>query len=118
MAANESALGRYAWIGLLAIAGLSVVAVRPVVADGGAGMMGGGYGGGTVGMVPGFGGFLWPLLLIGGVLALLYWAGDRGGADHHGGARADAAMETLRQRYARGELTEEEFEERRRRLER
>ncbi|UWG46832.1 putative membrane protein [Halanaeroarchaeum sp. HSR-CO] len=100
----------------LALAGLPVLAVRTVAAYGSPGMPGGGGYGMTGGTM--FGGFLWPLLLIGGVLALLYWAGDRGGADHHGDDRTDSAMETLRQRYARGELTEEEFEERRRRLER
>lgn len=124
MAANHSARGRYAGFGLLAGAGLSLLAVRPVAAYGGAGTMGGGgYGGGTVGMVPGFGGLLWPLLLIVGILALLYWARAGRSANGHGVGRSgsanpDPAMETLRERYARGELTESEFEERRRRLER
>ncbi|MHB9285925.1 SHOCT domain-containing protein [Halobacteriales archaeon Cl-PHB] len=58
-------------------------------------------------------GFLWMLLLIGGVLALVYLVATRVGSD---GARTDDALTTLRDRYARGEIDEEEFESRRRKL--
>lgn len=123
---------------LIALGGLALVAVQPALAHGGGGMMGGGYGGGTVGGMAGggFAGFLWPLLLVGGVLAFVYWAGDdrrslgkrassnnggslgNGGSNVRGHVGDDPAIETLRERYARGELTDDAYEERRRRLER
>ncbi|MFB6134487.1 MAG: SHOCT domain-containing protein [Halanaeroarchaeum sp.] len=62
-----------------------------------------------------FFGFLWPLLF----LAVLVWlltdglGADRGVAS---GPPEDAAVTTLRESYARGEITEDEFEARRRRL--
>ncbi|MFW5918745.1 MAG: SHOCT domain-containing protein [Halanaeroarchaeum sp.] len=104
-------LGR---ITLLALAGLAVAAVQPAVAYGGGMMGGGGYG-----AMPGFGffGFLWPLLFFGGILYLVYAVAGNGSSTGGGLGRSDSAMETLRERYARGELTEEEFEQRRRRLE-
>lgn len=66
-------------------------------------------------------GSLWPLLVIGlvcliiifGIVYLLYRAIIGLQRD-----RSDAALEELRQAYARGELTDEEFEERRERLQR
>lgn len=66
-------------------------------------------------------GSLWPLLVFGlvclivvfGVIYLLYSAIR--GLQHDS---SDVAMEELRQAYARGELTDEEFEERRERLQR
>ena len=66
-------------------------------------------------------GSLWPLLVIGLVclviilviIYLLYRAIIGLQRD-----RSDAALEELRQAYARGELTDEEFEERRERLQR
>lgn len=141
MAANDgTAVGYIGRPILLALGGLAVVAVQPALAHGGGGMMGGGYGGGMAG--GGFGGFLWPLLLVGGVLAFVYWAiGDggsvdkggsvgkagwlndggsvgRGGSNVRGHVGSDPAIETLRERYARGELTDDGYEERRRRLER
>lgn len=99
----------------IAAIALTVIAVDPALAYGGTGMMGGG----TTGAMAGFGffGLLWPLLILGGLLALVYWAVGSG----NGGGRptgSNSALETLRERYARGELTDNEFEERRRRLER
>lgn len=63
----------------------------------------------------------WPWLLMGlvpivvflGVGYLLYAAVARGGRDEE-----DRALEELRLAYARGDLSSEEFEERRQRLER
>ena len=54
-----------------------------------------------------------PLLVILGFGYLFYSALRR-----HGTARADPALEELRAAYARGDLTEEEYEKRRKRLER
>lgn len=72
-------------------------------------MMGGG----------GFGlGFLWPLLLLGGFVALVYWLVGNGGRTVREVTGSDQALDFLRERYARGEITEDEFEQRRQRLER
>ncbi|PGF14047.1 hypothetical protein CP556_23565 [Natrinema sp. CBA1119] len=54
-----------------------------------------------------------PLLVILGLGYLLYSA-----VRQSGGQRADPALEELRTAYARGDLTDEEFEERRERLRR
>ena len=75
------------------------------------------------GMMGGWGTFSWLGMLIqflfwGGILALIAWAitrifpGQRGGEQP--GARGDSAEELLRQRFARGEIDAEEYEERRR----
>jgi putative membrane protein len=81
---------------------------------GGGGMMGGGWGGmgglGSFGMLGG-GMFLWPLLLVGLVLLFVY--GTNRGESASG---QDTALAELRERYARGELSDEEFESRRRSL--
>lgn len=87
--------------------------------DTGGGMMGGGMGSGMmgrggsgwVGILPLAAGALGMLGVVGGVL---YWAAGRGGTRS---ASDDGAMETLRERYARGELDEEEYRRRRDRLE-
>lgn len=114
MAANSS-IHRTFTTGALVTTALAVVAVDPALAYAGGGMMGGG----TAGAMTGFGffGLFWPLLVLGGLLALVYWAA---GSRHDGGRSdgSDPALDALRSRYARGELTDEEFEERRRRLER
>lgn len=65
-----------------------------------------------------FGGGLWMLVLILGfvfVLTLARKAGDR--ADRHEPAHRDSAIDIARQRYARGEIDREEFEQIRRDLE-
>lgn len=85
-------------------------------ASGTAAAHGGGYGGGMMGGMGGLGGFgmlgggmlLWSLLLVGLVLALVYGVG-RGNRIERG----DTALAELRERYARGELSDEEFESRR-----
>ena len=72
-------------------------------------LMGGGMMGGA-GMVGGVM-FLWPLLLIGLILVLVSNLGDSDETEE-----SDRAMAILREGYARGELSEEQFEKRRRRL--
>lgn len=74
------------------------------------GMMGRGGGYGGLGLLGG-GMLLWPLLLVGTALVLLYALARRTEPDG-----ADAALSTLRERYARGEITAEEFADRRRSL--
>ena len=77
----------------------------------GGGMMGGGWGGmGGLGLFGG-GMFLWPLLLVGLVLLLVYRTNREEPA-----SGPDTALAELRERYARGELSDEEFESRRRSL--
>jgi len=87
---------------------------------GSGGMMGGG-GYGTFG-IPGLG-FVFPVLLVLGTVALLAYARegfrpDASGETDVGRGRSDRALDTLRERYARGELEDEEFERRRAELER
>ena len=75
-------------------------------------MNGWGYMGGWGGMA--FGGiimFFWLALLVGLIVVVVRWLG--GTADRHD--RADA-IDTLRQRFARGEIDSGEFEERSQRL--
>ena len=85
------------------------------------GLLGGGM---MMGPMMGWGGFgfgwvilvIFWALIIGGVAALLVWLFQRGrpvGAGPTGGR----ALEILRERYARGEITREEFERMRHDLE-
>jgi putative membrane protein len=71
-------------------------------------------GGGMMGMM-----FMWPLLLIGGIVFSVWLA--RGGrldevVSQFGNQPEDRAHAILRERYARGELTQEQYDEMRRRL--
>ena len=116
---------------LLGILGgaLLVLVVLPVFAGGGlfgsgsmmgqggimgqGGMMDGGWG--TLGIL----GVLVQLLFWGGLLAVIVWAVVRITANRQGGGTdarvgGDAAEEVLRQRFARGEIDQEEYEQRHR----
>lgn len=76
-------------------------------------MGGGGFG--AFG-VPGFGLVFW---LVAGLGIVLFVAYARDGARSGPDANApDRALETLRERYARGDISSEEFEKRRMELER
>ena len=106
-------------IGVLAAGLLGTVGTASAQHGGGA--MGGGYGGFGI---PGFGLVFWVLVAL-GVVGLLAYARDERGSRRTAKAKAgpeqgrtDRALETLRERYARGELTDEEFERRRAELER
>ncbi|ELY45916.1 hypothetical protein DV706_19385 (plasmid) [Natronorubrum bangense] len=59
-------------------------------------------------------GFLWLLLLVG--LIVLVVSAVNGSDQSQDGEQPDRALAELRERYARGEINEEEFEERRRTL--
>ena len=103
-------LGRTARrLALLAVS-LLVAATGTAAAHGsgsyGGGMMGGGWGG--MGGLGGGGMFLWPLLLIGLILLFVYGTNREGQS-----SGPDTALTELRERYARGELSDEEFENRR-----
>lgn len=70
---------------------------------------------GGYGMGFGFGGFfmlLWWVLIIVGIVALVKWLGH----PHAGQGGSDKAIEILRERYARGEIDEQEFQKRKRDL--
>ncbi|MDS0294843.1 SHOCT domain-containing protein [Halogeometricum luteum] len=68
-----------------------------------------GMGGWGLGML--FVGLLWTALLVGVPVAVTYWFLAR-----REDGRTDPAMDELRERYARGEIDEAEFESRKRRL--
>jgi putative membrane protein len=77
----------------------------------GGGMMGGGWGlfGGAMGLW----GLLWMGLLIAVPLYLVYALLDRGS-----GGNNEQSLSVLRERYARGELSDDEFDRQRKQLER
>ena len=78
------------------------------------------FDGGMMGQGWGVFGWLWmliPLLFWGGILALIVWAvmrifpgGHSSSGPHEGSARS--AEDTLRERFARGEIDAEDYEER------
>jgi putative membrane protein len=111
----NDALGRIARrTTVLAIPLLAVASGTAAAHSGGSyggGMMGGGWGlfGGTMGLW----GFLWMGLLIVVPVSLVYALATR---DPDG--RERRPLSVLRERYARGELSDEEFEQRRTQLER
>jgi putative membrane protein len=71
-------------------------------------MMGYGFDGGGLGWIWMLGG----LLLIVGIVVLIVWAigaANRGGTSRE--AERPVALDILRERYARGEITQQEFEQ-------
>ncbi|WEL20533.1 SHOCT domain-containing protein [Halorhabdus sp. BNX81] len=108
-------------VGVLGVALLATVGTASAQHGGGGMMGGGGYGGFGI---PGFGLVFWLLLGL-GVVGLFAYARDgrrfrpdTAAGTAPGQEHTDRALETLRERYARGELTDEEFERRRAELER
>ena len=80
-----------------------------------------GWGYGGWGMMGGFG-FMWlmPILWI-VILGLIIWAivaavGRSGESKGQGSAKTDSALEILKQRYARGEINKEEYEQKKKDL--
>lgn len=102
-------LGTLALLALLAATGTAGARVGDIGYTGG--MMGGSGGWGF------FGGgmFLWPLLLLGLLALLVYGLAD---GETNTSSSSDEAMAELRRRYARGELSDEEFDRRKRTLQR
>ncbi|WP_323192538.1 SHOCT domain-containing protein [Halostella sp. PRR32] len=79
-------------------------------------------GGGHSGEMGGMSGFgwwplIWSLILLSVVLIVGYTVYVHGRTPATKRSDTDTALSTLRSRYARGEISEEEFEERRHRLE-
>lgn len=56
---------------------------------------------------------LWWALVIVGIISVIRWAMERSARDR-GRFGEDRALEILRERFARGEISKEEFDERRR----
>ncbi|HKJ45462.1 MAG TPA: SHOCT domain-containing protein [Balneolales bacterium] len=52
--------------------------------------------------------FIWPIILIGIIVLLFYWLKPQGG--NQSPFRQESALDILKKRYARGEITKEEFE--------
>lgn len=77
----------------------------------------GGYGM-TGGFGGGFGGFFmiffWVLIII-GIVVLVKWMGNSSGAAGQSGSDSKA-LDILKERYARGEIDEQEFQKRKRDL--
>ena len=82
----------------------------------GGGMMGGGTAGSSWGITGGWS-IPWLLLLLGLVVLVAYVAANAGSSGGGDGS-TDEAIAELRRRYARGDLSDDEFEERRRTLRR
>lgn len=110
-------IGRYAsrttaFAAVLLVAATATASTQP---------HGGGAGGGMDDWGT-FGGWmsLWPIVLLGLLALLIVWAGSRRRGDRidctDRADRPDHAFEELRERYARGEISEDEFERRRRNL--
>jgi len=97
-----------------AVAALAVLAplAMPAAAQHGTGAMGGGGGVGWFGLGP----LLW-IVVIGAIVALV-GGYARPSANTEPRSGTDGALAALRERYARGELSDEEFERRRQRLQR
>jgi putative membrane protein len=81
----------------------------------GYGMWGTGGFGGMIMMI-----FFWAVIIVGAILIFRYFTGGHGGISAGQGvgqiSRGQDAMEILRERYAKGEIDTEEFEERKRTL--
>ena len=103
---------RFGRTGLVAGITLLVGATGSAVAQGG-GSVGGGMMDGSWGMFGGWG-FLWFLIFLGIIVLAVSVASGNGGTQIVG--QQDRAQEELRKQYARGELSDEEFEKRRRKL--
>lgn len=107
------------------IVAIVLIIVLAVFLLGGAGMMGfGRFGMMGPGMMGGYGfdplgailSLVFWALIIGGVVWLVVWlARDAGGTAS--AARPDSAIEILKTRYARGEITKEQFAEMKKNLE-
>ena len=100
---------------LLALPIVVMILAMPRMGMWGAGHMGSGTWDGTGATWMWLGMWLFPLLVLVGIGYLVYAAVRRSST---GAAESDPALEELRLAYARGELTDEEFETRRERLRR
>ena len=87
----------------LVILVVGAVLVIPLLSVG-SGMMGTGWG------MFGGGMFVWPLLVLGLIALAIFWAGSQN--EPSSNEQPDPARAELREQYARGEINDEEFEDR------
>jgi len=66
------------------------------------------------GWTGGWAGMAWMVLFLAAILAFLYFIARSVGSSQARAGRARGAMEILDERFARGEISEEEYTERRR----
>ena len=88
---------------IIVVLALATLLVIPVLTMG-SGMMGTGWG------IFGGGMFIWPLFVLGLIVLALYWAGSQ--SENNNSEQPDPARAELRERYARGEIDDVEFENR------
>ncbi len=100
---------------------VAILIILPLVFGAISGWQGGGWGMMGPGMMGGFG-WMWLMpiffiifwgLVIWGIVALVRGLSGSRGSDS---SRADSALEVLKKRYARGEITKEEYEEKKKDL--
>ncbi len=119
--------GRVVGIVLLIVLVVLLVGGAGVTGFGGFGMMGPGMMGGYGGMMRGFGvpGFAYsPLgsilmlifwaLIIAGIVLLIVWVARNAGRGTLSTSSSNSALEILKTRYAKGEITKDQYEEMRR----
>ncbi len=87
-------------IGILVVGALLVIPFLTM----GSGMMGAGWG------MFGGGMFVWPLVVLGLIALAVYWVGSQ--TEDSNEEQPDPARAELRERYARGEINDDEFEDR------
>ncbi len=79
----------------------------------GPGMMGWGYGMGWLGMI--LMALFWVAVIV-GIILLIRWIFVSTGAKGHGTTSEDSPLEILKRRYARGDISKEEFEQKKKDL--
>lgn len=115
---------RFIWIVIAVLLGLGLLVVGFLLSRTGwgmfgygPGMMGGNFG---FGMMPGFGGIFMILFWV-AIIALVVWlisslVSRSNSQTSSGLPPAESALDILKKRYARGEITKEQFDEMRRDL--
>ncbi|PTL38779.1 hypothetical protein C6Y45_09535 [Alkalicoccus saliphilus] len=63
-----------------------------------------------------FSGILWMILLVVLIVVLVFIFMKLSGSSSNTGSDKDSSMSILKERYARGEITEEEYDQRRKKL--
>ncbi len=63
-----------------------------------------------------FSGILWMILLVVLIVVLVFIFMKLSGSSSNTGGDKDSSMNILKERYARGEITEEEYDQRRKKL--
>lgn len=113
--------GRSVLVVILVLVALPLLWGTVMMGAMGPGMMGGGWGGwgGSDGWSPwrGLLGMLSTVLVVGGIAVVGWWAFGRVGGQEASGGAGSGARRVLDERYARGELTREQYQQMRSDLE-